>query len=220
MNALHDLAGPYVLDALDDPERRAFEDHLEGCVACQSEVAELSLGIEAMFDELTAEAPASLRTEVLDEIDGPVVTSLRRAPSRKWITATAIAAAAAVVVGGYALFLRSEVSEARRLSAILTSPEAATVDLEGVTGRVVYSQRRAVFISGDLPEPAADRTYQLWLIGPDGPSSAGMFRPRPDGVSVVLLEGEATPGLVVGVTEEPAGGSDQPTGDILATAEL
>ncbi|TDB74977.1 zf-HC2 domain-containing protein, partial [Actinomadura sp. KC216] len=33
----HDLAGPYVLDALGDTERRRFERHLSGCTTCADE---------------------------------------------------------------------------------------------------------------------------------------------------------------------------------------
>jgi anti-sigma factor RsiW len=38
---LRGLLGPYVLDAVDDLERAAVEAHLEGCVACRQERAQL-----------------------------------------------------------------------------------------------------------------------------------------------------------------------------------
>jgi len=65
----------------------------------------------------------------------------------------------------------------------------------------------------DVPAAAPDRTYQLWGI-PDGasPVSLGTFQTGPDGTAVALLQ--APPGsqfLLGAVTEEPAGGSPQPT---------
>ena len=39
MNAdLHHLSGAYAVDALDDAERAAFEEHLRGCADCRAEV--------------------------------------------------------------------------------------------------------------------------------------------------------------------------------------
>ena len=39
--SIHLLVGPYVLDALDDTETIAFEEHLRGCEDCRQEVSEL-----------------------------------------------------------------------------------------------------------------------------------------------------------------------------------
>jgi anti-sigma-K factor RskA len=67
-----------------------------------------------------------------------------------------------------------------------------------------------------LPELGQDKTYQVWLIEPDGHRvSAGLFRPQPDAsytTQPVITEQDITKFTGVGVTIEPAGGSDQPTG--------
>ena len=60
----------------------------------------------------------------------------------------------------------------------------------------------------------------IWLIGDDGPVSAGVFQPDADGGALVLLDGAVRPGLVLGLTIEPAGGSVAPTGDILIAQEV
>jgi anti-sigma-K factor RskA len=65
-----------------------------------------------------------------------------------------------------------------------------------------------------LPE---DRAYQLWVLGPDGtPVSGGTFRPQADGSARLLVQG-ALGGTLTGmaITEEPAGGSATPTGEIV-----
>jgi anti-sigma factor RsiW len=69
MSASHDeyallLAG-YALQALDDQERRAFEDHLRTCAICQTELEEfrrVNAGL-GMFDEVAP--PVELRAKTL-----------------------------------------------------------------------------------------------------------------------------------------------------------
>ena len=39
---IHSLIGPYILDAVDDLERAAFDRHLRECDACRAEVDELT----------------------------------------------------------------------------------------------------------------------------------------------------------------------------------
>lgn len=51
------------------------------------------------------------------------------------------------------------------------------------------------------------------------PQPAGIFRPGQTDPTPILVEG-VSPGLTLAMTEEPPGGSQQPTGDILLSAEL
>lgn len=218
MNEIHDLAAPYVLDALDVDERSRFEQHLDGCHECCHLIRELSWGAEVLFDELAEEPPRELRARVLDDLDTQAVP-LRRRTTPRWVAPVSVAAAFLVVlVGIYVSALGPQ--ELDPVTAIVTAADAVTVPLEGIDGDVVHLGGGAVFRASDLPLVAEDRTYQLWLIGDEGPVSAGLFRPDPSGEAIVLLEGEVSPGLVVGLTEEPAGGSPQPTGEVIASAEL
>lgn len=69
MNAdLHHLCGAYAVDALDDAERAAFEQHLAGCTDCQAEVAELSAAAHSLGALTEATPPPSLRASVLSGI--------------------------------------------------------------------------------------------------------------------------------------------------------
>lgn len=69
------------------------------------------------------------------------------------------------------------------------------------------STGRAVVIMAGLPELPDDRTYELWLLGPSAPRPSGLLGAsgRP-----VLIQGLGN-ATQVGITVEPAGGSDQPT---------
>ena len=63
--SVHALSGAYVVDALDDDERRLFEQHLPECVDCQHEVASLREAAALMADDAALTPPPSLRDSVL-----------------------------------------------------------------------------------------------------------------------------------------------------------
>ncbi|MEU1403915.1 anti-sigma factor [Streptomyces sp. NPDC005728] len=63
--ALHSLAAPYALDALEPGERRRFEKHLKGCDRCAAEVRALSEDAVRLAWSTAAPAPAALRNRVL-----------------------------------------------------------------------------------------------------------------------------------------------------------
>ncbi|CAN5899610.1 anti-sigma factor [soil metagenome] len=218
MSDHQDLATAYVLDALDSDERHSFVAHLATCEDCRAEVRELSGGLERLFDDVAESAPASLRERVLSAVQPAQVSPL--AGRRGWVVATGIAAAIALTFGVAAIFLQNQFAESRAITAVLTAADAETVPLEGITGYVVRSGEAAVLVSHDLPELPPGRTYQLWLIDERGPHSAGLFQPDHQGAAVVLVADEDMAGKVVGLTAEPAGGSPQPTGTVLATADL
>ncbi|MEU2111003.1 anti-sigma factor [Streptomyces sp. NPDC019507] len=65
---LHSDTGAYVLHALPEDERRAFEDHLAACAACAREVAELSESAARVAQPVTAVPPEHLRRRVQERI--------------------------------------------------------------------------------------------------------------------------------------------------------
>ena len=65
----HLLIGAYATDALDEPERDVFEDHLADCPTCAAELPGLlatcaTLGAAARFDP-----PARLKQDVFARLD-------------------------------------------------------------------------------------------------------------------------------------------------------
>jgi anti-sigma-K factor RskA len=158
---------------------------------------------------------------------GGSVTDLgARRRSRMAIT---ILSAAAVILGVLTLVLGTSVIGLRDDNAaltqagadvthVLTAPDARTIsgEVEGQPSRgavvVSPSLGSAVFVADDLATAPANQTYQLWLISADGSAtSAGTFEPGPTGGAAVALTGATTTVAAVGMTLEPAGGSDQPT---------
>ena len=64
-----DYAASYALDALDDDDRAAFEEHLAGCARCRDELAayrEAAASIALAAPQRTP--PAALRARILDDV--------------------------------------------------------------------------------------------------------------------------------------------------------
>jgi anti-sigma-K factor RskA len=64
----HTLSGAYALDALDDNERRLFEEHLETCADCRAEVAEFRATAAYLGVAVAVAPPPQLRDRVLSQI--------------------------------------------------------------------------------------------------------------------------------------------------------
>ena len=116
------------------------------------------------------------------------------------------------------------VASALALSDLLTAPDVKvnSVTSGDTVGTVVASSERdeAVFLSSGLPAVPADRTYQLWVIGADGPESAGLLTLGDQGSTSPALAADTSGAQSLAVTVEPAGGSEQPTTDPLLLVEL
>jgi anti-sigma-K factor RskA len=71
------------------------------------------------------------------------------------------------------------------------------------------STGQAVLVSVGLPALESGRTFEAWYVSDGVPRSAGVFAEN-DGTATTLLAGPVSPGDIVAVTVEQAGGS--PTG--------
>lgn len=228
MPELHDLAPLYAVGALEPDEERRFLDHLDTCVECRDELVIAERGIEALAVSSAEPAPADMRDEVMRRIEAAQHPSTKVVPfprRRVWQTVAGVAAAAAVAFAVLFFNAQNQLDSARQLEEILAAGDLVTVAVEDSpigAARFVYSAElgRGVFTGIGLELVPDDRTYQLWLIDESGPVSAGVFRPDAEGDAVVVVEGELGSGVVLGVTVEPAGGSPQPTGEVLIAREL
>ncbi|MGM1030732.1 MAG: anti-sigma factor domain-containing protein [Actinomycetota bacterium] len=147
-----------------------------------------------------------------------------RARWRPLRTIGAIAAGAALLLGGVALGTQlGEDSTDEALGAVVSAADAERGEVElpdGSTATVVWSAERgqSVILFDGLTAAPAGSTYQAWYIDADGPQSAGTFDAS-DGATAFLLDGAFTAGAAVGVTVEPDGGSDAPTTDPILVVE-
>lgn len=231
-DSLRELAPDYALGLLDDSARREFEAHLETCAECISEVralAQVAEGLGRSVPQITP--PASLRERVraiasdaAAPARGYVVRERKGVPS--WLAAAA--AVAVVALGIYAATLQrrvdaleAELRGIRGATDVLIAVDVTHVDLAGqpvapsARGRAYWSPSTGVvFAATDLPRPPEGKVYQLWLVMPEGPISAGLltFLDPGRGSVITPLRVTARP-VAVAVTIEPAGGVPAPTGD-------
>jgi anti-sigma-K factor RskA len=161
----------------------------------------------------------------------PASSAQSKAQSRWFQKPVAFLAAAAAVV---AVFLGAssltgmlnngnQVQQALALASINAQPDVqrSTVPLlanvdgnNSSTATLVWSENigESVLLVNGLEQLPDDKVYELWYIDGDGsPISAGLFNIPDSGHTYSVLEGEMTAGATVGVTVEPAGGSEQPT---------
>lgn len=150
-----------------------------------------------------------------------------RAARRRWFqrpgAILASAAAAVLLIAGAVVGLNwtgtAGWGAQREVQAIAAADDAQTATVEVVGGgevTLVWSEQlgRSAIQAEGLPSVGDDETYELWYIDVSGEelaaTPAGLFDPD-DGAAYVVLDGEFQPGLLVGMTVEPAGGSDAPT---------
>lgn len=112
--------------------------------------------------------------------------------------------------------------EREMLSSILAADDSARVAVpvgDGGSLALMYSrEQQAMIVQPDgLEALPAGRTYQLWMIEGDEITSAGLLE---DPAAAVMHPGAIPEDVVVGLTIEPAGGSDQPTMEPIGQGEL
>jgi anti-sigma-K factor RskA len=235
INELIALAALGELSAQDEDE---LDEAARADTAVAAELAEALETAAAIQRSGAEDPPAGLRDGVLaairdtpqegvggstgDDATSGVVVPISNARGRKWLPLLAgVAAAAVLIVGGIVVVSQND-SGTDDVVAVIEAPDAVTQVLVGELGDsllVTYSvEQDAVVVEGQgVPALGDDRTYQLWLVADDAATSAGLFRPDSDGVVLERLDGVDPTGFVLGVTEEPAVGSESPTLPILAS---
>lgn len=136
-----------------------------------------------------------------------------------WGLATAMAVVVAVL-GIRVADQQTTIDQAHRqttaISALLTAPDVQTATAAvstGGTAAVAVSRSRdeaAISLVG-LTTAGPGKTYQLWMIGPDGIRSGGVLPASARSTGGPLIAHGLGSARTVGLTVEPAGGSAQPT---------
>jgi anti-sigma factor RsiW len=221
---VHDLVAAYALDALDDSERREFEEHLATCDQCSEE-------LESLRDAATALAyvpegpapPPALRERLLDRVHeeraSKVVPLRRRVALPAVATFAVVAAAAAIVLAVWGSGLSNSLSTKDTALGVLSNHASTRTALGASSEAVVAPDGRAVVVSG-LSRAPNGKTYELWVIDGKSVNPAGLFDRATSG-SPVLLARRVPAGAQIGLSIERAGGrTDHPTTIIGVTRTL
>jgi anti-sigma-K factor RskA len=224
----NDTAAAYVLGAMAVAEREEFEAHLSTCEICREEVDELRPAAEAlpMASPLMV-PPPELKDRIMAEVereaellgaagagaDRPERTERRRRGS--WLSGWRLApVAAALLIAGVLVGTSLSGTEQRTISATVEAPRAsAELQVDGDT---------ATLVAENLPAPPEGRVYEVWLMPEDSDTPEPtdvLFTPRADGSAEAAIPSVDGVRQVL-VTDEPRGGRDTPSGDVMIAAEL
>ena len=224
-----DEVGAYLLGALTDAERSAFEDHLAGCAECREELERLRPATELLPRSVEQiEPPPSLKRSLMDVVEreasaagtaaprrAPLGARLRDLlrPMRPLVAAGALAAAALI---GFGVAQLGGADDTRTLQARVDRQA-----LPGASGRLdVKSDGEAILEVRGMPSPGGGRVYQAWV------QRDGMVEPQPtfevgdDGAGAVAVPEDLSDAQAVLLTREPRGGSRAPSEQPVLTVKL
>jgi anti-sigma-K factor RskA len=225
----------YALGTLDAQEIRALEAHLQTCAACRSELARYRAISDNLLMAVPARVPsAALRKRLQNQLPSAQIPQKMVRPRLAWSFGSLAMGAAVILLLVVNLFSFLQMREIQDQQASLLqqlrsnqfalsmlaypSTQAFPISEQNLSGSVLLDRERntVALVMWHLPELSEDETYQAWLIGADGSRiSAGVFRPQPDvsyTTQPIYAKQDLSNFAGVGVTVEPAGGSEQPTG--------
>ncbi|MBI4522172.1 MAG: anti-sigma factor [Gemmatimonadetes bacterium] len=234
------FAAPYALGSLDREEAVSFEAHLATCDVCQRGVQEFrEVAGTLAYSATRVSPPATLRQRILREASRARPRAAFMPRWIPWLAAAASIALAIAAGIAYrdarserlalerayeelraTLAGRDSLLAAREVMlAALFGAELRTATLTTTGGppsaRLFWNPdaNRVVVVAFNLPPAPPGRTYQLWGIPTGGtPLSLGIFNTSPDGRTSVAFAVPAGAQMdVSAITDEPAGGSSQPT---------
>jgi anti-sigma-K factor RskA len=207
-----DDVGAYLLGALNDLERRAFERHLRGCNECQDELARLRPAADALPGSVQQfEPPARLKASLMEVVEREA--RLTELPRRRFTRPLAVAAVLLLgLVVGFGV---------AQLGGDETRTVAATVDkaMPQAGGTLDIEDGNATLELHDMPELRGPRVYQVWLQHGDQLMPARTFEVGAAGTGRVQLRGvEDADGVYV--TREARGGAQVPSEDPIVSVPL
>ena len=224
----------YALGALDADEVPALETHLRTCDSCQAELAEFRAISDGLLTALPPRPPSpELRKRLQGRLPSAQKKEQRRSGFAWSFGKLALGGALALLLLMNAFsFIQMRQVQSQQASllqqlksnqfalSMLAYPgtQALPIPGENLSGSVLIDRERntVALVMWHLPELSAEQTYQAWLIEPDGHRvSAGLFRPQENTTYTtqpVYAKQDLSKFVGIGVTVEPSGGSEQPTG--------
>lgn len=240
-DAVREMAGAFVLGALDASEDAAIRAHLASCEDGHAEIAALGGVLNVLAASVPiVEAPAGLKGRIMAAAaaDLPAATmapitfpgaeqrAVRRA--RGAIGSGLLRIAAVLIVGllgTWNLLLQHDLATARsyqdRVAAVLqvaAEPGSLTAilsaDIGSGTGLAAVDSRGTVALAMQNLQPTSGASvYEAWVIAGDGvPVALGGFQVGSDGTGSLRATGlPTTPGIVLALTLEPGPGATKPS---------
>jgi hypothetical protein len=237
-----ELLGAYVLDAVDDVERRRVENLLASDPSARDEVEQLRLVADKLGNAAGSAPPVQLWESIQLAIDAEPVaqqtsgstepTSIFSSKRYRSVNKPFLAAAAvlAVFVIGGAIFVGvgKDADAPSTIAAMTAMANDAASKPGSRTGFlsdpdqtmkvqvVADAQGHGYLMTDPLPALPENETYQLWAANNGTMISLGMLGSNPE-MSLVPIDPSVTE---LALTREPINGSVAPTSDPMATGSL
>jgi len=220
-----DDVGAYLLGALPELERQAFERHLRGCGDCQEELERLRPAADALPGSVEQfQPPPRLKASLMEVLEREAKAG-QPAPRRSRLGFTRPATrgrfvrpalvAAVVLIGLVVGFAVSQ------LGGDETRTLAATVDraMPQAGGTLRIADDRATLRLHDMPDLGSARVYQVWLQHGDRLVPTRTFEVGRSGAGRVEVP-DVDDADGVYVTREPRGGAQVPSEDPIVSVPL
>jgi anti-sigma factor RsiW len=233
IHEMTDQVALYALDALRETEIAEFESHLELCGECRAQlVTYRTVASNLVHDEAPSEHTwqrirASIAANPETSVAEVAPLPRSRGTSSTWRWVASIAAAAALLFGGFLLAQLITGTQSSDQNVIAAADEAAaqpgSIVSDFVVGgvpvaHVVLAQDGRGFLvpTEDMEPLDPSRTYQLWVINETSDAiSAGVLGADPAPATFTWT------GSVSGfaLTREAAGGVVSSAGDVVSVIE-
>jgi anti-sigma-K factor RskA len=222
-----DNPAAYLLGALSELERQAFEGHLERCARCREEVERLRPAAEALPRSVTPVAPPpGLKTALMEvverearEREAPerrpfgerlreLMPSLRGVrPAAAWVSAAFLLAVG--LAGGFGVARITGGDDTRTIQASVDTGRAPSAS----ASLRVYGEGEngALLRAHGLPSLPPGRVYQAWVQRGREIVPESTFDVSRDGGAATAVVEDLHDGDQVMVTSEPRGGSKAPS---------
>jgi anti-sigma-K factor RskA len=232
-----DMLPAYALGALERVEEGQAESHLASCDRCTRALGEYRPVVNALANSVPMMQPSddlkvrTMRRAMSEKrLWAAVEPSPRsRLPDlRPWFAPALAGAAlvAAIITFGFAAWQTSQlgrqVQAQKDLMTVVAYAQGTVQIVQGTNkapdavGRLYFDPDSpvAALVAVNMPPLGSNRIYEVWLTTADGSkASGGLFRTDSEGNGWILVRARQHLGsyVQVGVTDEPAGGSDAPT---------
>jgi anti-sigma factor RsiW len=223
----HENSSPYLLGALNDLERQAYERHLMGCDTCQEELERLRPGVDVLAREVEAvEPPPSLKAGLMAVVEREAAQRRRdeaaargeRSTGAAWWRRPALAAAAAATLAVTGL-VGYEVGVSRDGAQTITAQVDQT-RLPGATGRLTRGDGGAVLRMSGLPDLPDDHVYAVWVDEAGELSPVALVAPTGGGTAQAGISGDLDDADGVYVTRQPADSVRTPSEEPVVSVPL
>jgi anti-sigma-K factor RskA len=214
--------GAYLLGALTDLERQAFERHLAGCAECRGEIERLRPAADALPRSVEQmEPPPALKESLMEVVEreagersGATARPRRalrlRLPSLAGFRPVLVAGVLALgLVAGFGVARLVDEDDSRTVVAVVDEsriPQASgrlQIEGDGGDGAILRVQ--------GMPSLEAGRVYQAWVQRDGTVVPQPTFEVGEDGGGAVAVPDDLSDAEAVLVTREARGGARAPT---------